>query len=91
MNKNEVKYLFRATSNRYKSFSKHSKKIIKAMEGQGNIDCIVDLKIKGKSLNTVKVRYIEIIREGQETLRFICNVSQAEFSLKEIETMYRLR
>lgn len=86
-----VKFLFRATSIRYKSFTNESKKRIKKLKEQGNVDCIVKLKIKGSSSNTVKVRYIEVVRKGQETLRFITNVPLVEFSLREIETLYRLR
>lgn len=87
----KVKFLFRATSNRYKSFTKQSKEMVKKMKGQGNVDCTVELKIKGSKSKTIKVRYLEVVRQGQETLRFITNVPLAEFSLTEIETLYRLR
>ena len=87
----DVKFLFRATSTRYKSFTKKSKELVKEIKKQGNVDCTVELKIKGSSSNTVKVRYVEVVREGQETLRFITNIPLVEFSLKEIETLYRLR
>jgi hypothetical protein len=86
-----VKFLFRSTSTRYKSFTKKSKELVKKQKEQGNVDCIVELKIKGSSSNTVKVRYVEVVRKGQETLRFITNVPLVEFNLKEIETLYRLR
>jgi len=86
-----VKFLFRATKSRYKSFTKNSKEQIKKMRKQGNVDCTVELKIKGASTNTVTVRYVEVVRDGQETLYFITNVPLAEFTLKEIETLYRLR
>lgn len=86
-----VKFLFRATSSRYKSFTNESKKRVQELKNQGNVDCIVKLKIKGSSSNTVEVRYVEVVRKGQETLRFITNVPLVEFSLTEIETLYRLR
>lgn len=86
-----VEFLFRATSSRYKSFSKESQQLIEAMRKKGDVDCVVDLKIKGNSKKLLKVRYIEIFREGQETLRFITSLFQNEFSMGEIETLYRLR
>ena len=91
LDQREVKFLFRATRSRYKSFTKQSQETIKKMMEHGNVDCIVDLKIRGNASKTIKLRYIEIVREGLETLRFITNLSLAEFSLEEIATLYRPR
>jgi hypothetical protein len=86
-----VKFLFKATKSRFKSFSAKSIKQIVEMRTQGNIDCIVDLKIKGKSDDLIQVRYLEIPRKGEETLCFVTNLAQDEFSLEEIVILYKLR
>jgi hypothetical protein len=86
-----VCFMFRASSNRYKSFTEESvRKIIVARE-KGDVDCQVRLKIKGRKTETIGVRYIEKKRKGQETLRFITNLPVEEFPLGEVVVLYRLR
>ena len=86
-----VKFLFKATKSRFKSFSAESIKQIVEMRTQGNVDCTVDLKIRGRLDDLMQIRYLEIPREGEETLCFVTNLTQDEFSLEEIVILYKLR
>ena len=86
-----VKFLFKATKSRFKSFSAESIEQIMEMRKKGTVDCVVDLKIKGNSNDLMQIRYLEVPRKGEETLCFVTNLSQDEFSLEEIVILYKLR
>ncbi len=89
--KREVKFLFRVSNNRHKSLTAQSRKSLELMRKEGNVDCLVQLKVKGKRSNSIQVRYLEIKREGMETLYFMTNLTKEEFSTDEIVTLYRMR
>ena len=91
LSERKVKFLFKATKSRFKSFSAESIKQIMKMRAQGNVDCIVDLKIKGRSDDLIQIRYLEIPREGEATLCFVTSLTQDVFNLEEIVVLYKLR
>jgi hypothetical protein len=91
LSKRSVKFLFKATKSRFKSFSAESIEQIMEMRKKGVVDCNVDLKIKGSLSHLIQIRYLEIPRKGEETLCFVTNLHQDEFSLEEIVILYKLR
>ena len=96
LNKRNVKFLFRANSNRNKSLTKESQVVIDNLRKHSDkIDCMVDLKVntnnKGRPKRFLRLRYIEIHRTDQNTLYFFTNLSGGNVVTDEIEELYRKR
>lgn len=91
-----VRFLFRLSSIRMCCFTEESQQKIETMRKQpGLLDCAVELKVntdrKGRAKCLLPCRYVEIPRQGPETLRFITNLPADFMSADEIGQLYRLR
>lgn len=96
LDRRHVRFLFRLTSNRTLCFTKESQQRIESMRSQpGILDCAVELKVdtdhKGHAKCLLPCRYVEIPRQGAETLRFITNLPVDLVSAEEIGQLYTLR
>lgn len=94
LNRRKVKFLFRCNCNRHESLTPESREKIKKLRINGNVDCRVDLKVKvgsGRYEILENIRYIEVRRQGVETLYFITNMDESELTTTEAVELYRLR
>jgi hypothetical protein len=89
-----VKYLFRATANRWLSLTKASKARIERQRRRhgGRVDLWCDLHVRdpltGKRTGTVRVRYLEVPQTGSDTLRFFTNLDVGFLPADEAATLY---
>lgn len=90
-----VKFLFRLNCNRYESLTPESRRRIEQQRATGNVDCTVDLRVKpgnGRPACTLHgLRYIEIRRDGIQTLYFITNLGPDELGTLDAADLYRMR
>jgi hypothetical protein len=90
-----VKFLFRLNCNRYESLTPESQRRIEQQRATGNVDCTVELRVKagnGRPACTLNgLRYIEIKRDGVQTLYFITNLRPDELATLEAADLYRMR
>ena len=95
LSRRAVKFLFRLNCNRYESLVPESRRRVEEQRSRGNVDCTVDLRVKaGKGRNACTLhglRYIEIRRDGTETLYFITNLGPDELGTLEAADLYRMR
>lgn len=88
--------LVRLASNRYKSLIDEHRLLVELKRIKGEIiDIDVELKVKSNSRGNPKsllpVRYIEIPRENNETLRFLTTLPRSLASVDEIQELYKRR
>ena len=101
-----VKFLFRATADRWRTLTKACRKRVERQRrlANGRVDLWAELHVRdpvsGKRTGTLRVRYLEVPQPGRETLRFFTNLSadvlppaeavKLYFRRWGIETDYRL-
>lgn len=92
---NGLDFMFRVNSNRYKSCTPESREaILRHREKSGNIDLVIELRVTAGDKNlpkTISVRYMEIQREGAQTLFFMTTLSESELNQQEALELYRMR
>jgi hypothetical protein len=88
--------LVRLASNRYQSLIDEDRLLVELNRIEGDtIDIDAELKVKsksgGKPGSLLPVRYIEIPREDNETLRFLTTLPRSLASIDEIQELYKQR
>jgi len=94
LNSRGVKFLFRATADRWLSLTKSSKTRVERQRHRhaGHVDLWADLHVRdpltGKRTGTVRVRYLEIPQPDADTLRFFTNLTAAFLPAQEAAKLY---
>jgi len=89
-----VKFLFRATADRWRSLTKACRQRVERQrrQAQGRVDLWAELQVRdplsGKRIGTFRVRYLEIPQADRETLRFFTNLPAAFLSSAAAATLY---
>jgi len=106
LDRRHVKFLFRATKDRWRTLSRSSRKKVASQrrKHQGRVDLWCDLHVRdphsGKRTGTFRVRYLEVPQPGRDTLCFFTNLdatllppenaAKLYFQRWGIETDYRV-
>lgn len=94
LNRRGVKFLFRATANRWLSLSKSAKARVKRQRHRCacHVDLWADLHVRDphtdKRTGTVRVRYLEIPQPGADTLRFFTNLTADVLPAQDAAKLY---
>jgi len=89
-----VKFLFRATVERWRTLTKSCRKRVERQRRQrhGRVDLWADLHVRdphsGRRTGTVRVRYLEIPQTGRDTLCFFTNLDAAFLPPAEAARLY---
>ena len=92
-----VKFLFRATVDRWLTLTKSSRKRVERQrrKDHGRVDLWAELHVRdpltGKRTGTVRVRYLEIPQVGRDTLHFFTNLDAAFLPAADAARLYGQR